>query len=284
MADVFLDNQGINYVVKTLEGKLWLYTYNGNVWEQDSNSHHKLNCKIRGEIRPFLYEFLNAIQKKYNDEIAALDPQEDRKAIEFLEKAKAADMKMVQALIIQICNAGKVKGIAEVVLQKLACRDFEAVEFDTNGYIFTFKNKCFCLKTFQEIKTNREDYILTTTGYKYEESTDKSKKELDELLDKIFPDEEVKDHYIKVMCSALYGVRLEKFFIANGNGGNGKGVINELLGDTLGNYYYKGNSESFTKPLKEGNNPQIANMHNKRLVIIQEIESDNKILICVILE
>ena len=156
MADVFLDNQGINYVVKTLEGKLWLYTYNGNVWEQDSNSHHKLNCKIRGEIRPFLYEFLNAIQKKYNDEIAALDPQEDRKAIEFLEKAKAADMKMVQALIIQICNAGKVKGIAEVVLQKLACRDFEAVEFDTNGYIFTFKNKCFCLKTFQEIKTNRE--------------------------------------------------------------------------------------------------------------------------------
>ena len=276
LADVFLDNQGINYVVKTLEGKLWLYTYNGNVWEQDSNSHHKLNCKIRGEIRPFLYEFLNAIQKKYNDEIAALDPQEDRKAIEFLEKAKAADMKMVQALIIQICNAGKVKGIAEVVLQKLACRDFEAVEFDTNGYIFTFKNKCFCLKTFQEIKTNREDYILTTTGYKYEESTDKSKKELDELLDKIFPDEEVKDHYIKVMCSALYGVRLEKFFIANGNGGNGKGVINELLGDTLGNYYYKGNSESFTKPLKEGNNPQIANMHNKRLVIIQEIESDNK--------
>jgi phage/plasmid-associated DNA primase len=78
------------------------------------------------------------------------------------------------------------------------------------------------------------------------------------------------------MCSALYGVRLEKFFIAHGNGGNGKGVINELLGETLGNYYYKGNSESFTKPLKEGNNPQVANMHNKRLVIIQEVESDNK--------
>ena len=276
LADVFLDNQGINYVVKTLEGKIWLYTYNGNVWEQDSNSHHKLNCKIRTEIRLFLYQFINAIQKKYNDEIATLDPEKDKKQIAFLEKAKAADLLLIQSLIIKICNAGKVKGIAEVVLQKLACRDFEEIEFDKNGLIFAFKNKCFCLKTFKEITTTREDYVLTTTRYKYEKSNDDQLKKLDKIINTIFPTQEVKDHYIKVMCSALYGVRLEKFFIANGNGGNGKGVINELLGETLGNYYYKGNSESFTKPLKEGNNPQVANMHNKRLVIIQEAESENK--------
>lgn len=273
LADIFLDNEGINYVVKTLEGKLWLYTYNGNIWTQDSNSHHQLNCKIRSEIRSYLYKLSEQLKIKYDNDISH---ETDKKKEEYLQKAKAQDLGKIQEYILKVCNAGKVKGITEVVLQKLACRDFDDIEFDKNGYIFTFKNKCFCLKTFEEITTNREDYILTTTGYKHEISTKKQLKELDELLDSIFPNEEVKDHYIKVMCSALYGVRLEKFFIANGSGGNGKGVINELLGDTLGNYYYKGNSESFTKPLKEGNNPQVANMHNKRLVIIQEIESDNK--------
>tara|TARA_Y100000114_G_C11762694_1_gene330821 strand:- start:1666 stop:4233 length:2568 start_codon:yes stop_codon:yes gene_type:complete len=273
LADIFLENEGINYVVKTLEGKLWLYTYNGNVWTQDSNSHHQLNCKIRSEIRSYLYKINEAISKKYDNEIASCN---DEERIEYLQQKKASDFITVQNYIIKVCGASKVKGIAEVVLQKLACRDFDEIEFDKNGYIFTFKNKCFCLKTFEEIKTNREDYILTTTGYKHVTSSKAEKEELDNLLNTIFPNKEVKDHYIKVMCSALYGVRLEKFFIANGNGGNGKGVINELLGETLGNYYYKGNSESFTKPLKEGNNPQVANMHNKRLVIIQEVESDNK--------
>jgi len=273
LADVFLENEGINYVVKSNEGKLWLYTYNGNVWTQDSNYHHQLNCKIRSEIRNYLYKLSEELKKKYDNEISHTT---EKKQEEYLQKSKALDLGKIQDYILKVCNAGKVKGIAEVVLQKLACRDFDEIEFDKNGYIYTFKNKCFCLKTFQEIKTNREDYILTTTGYKYEHSTKAEKEELDNLLNTIFPNQEVKEHYIKVMCSALYGVRLEKFFIANGNGGNGKGVINELLGETLGNYYYKGNSESFTKPLKEGNNPQVANMHNKRLVIIQEIESDNK--------
>ena len=273
LADIFLENEGINYVVKTLEGKLWLYTYNGNVWTQDSNSHHQLNCKIRSDIRNYLYEMNLSVRSKYDAEI---DATEDEKQKEYLQKEKAKACKTINSILIMVCNAGKVKGIAEVVLQKLACRDFDEIEFDKNGYIYTFKNTCFCLKEFKEIKTNREDFILTTTGYKYQSSTTEQKKELDKLINTIFPNNEVKEHYIKVMCSALYGVRLEKFFIANGNGGNGKGVINELLGDTLGNYYYKGNSESFTKPLKEGNNPQVANMNNKRLVIIQEVEADNK--------
>ena len=273
LADVFLENQGINYVAKTLEGKLSLYNYDGNVWAQDTNQYHKLNNKVRQEIRTWLYKLLDALILKYDKQ---LNETEDKKQKEYLEKQKAFSVKYVNAIILKICNASKVKGVVDVFIQKLSALDFSHVEFDQNGYLFTFKNKCFCLKDFKEITTNREDFILTTSGYAHEKSSQESLQELDALLDTIFPNKEVKDHYLKVMCTSLYGVRLEKFFIANGNGGNGKGVVNELLGDTLGNYYYKGNSESFTKPLKEGNNPQIANMHNKRLVVIQEIESDNK--------
>ena len=273
LADVFLENQGINYVAKTLEGKLSLYNYNGVIWVQDTNQYHILNNKVRQETRTFLYKLLESITVKYDKELANTS---DKEKIEYLEKTKAGSLQFVNNIIIKVCNAGKVKGISEVFIQKLAGLDFSHVEFDNNGYLYTFKNKCFCLKEFKQITTNREDYILTTTGYLHEESTEKQLEKLDNLINSIFPTPEVKQYYLNVMCTALYGVRMEMFFIANGNGGNGKGVINELLGDTLGNYYYKGNSESFTKPLKEGNNPQIANMHKKRLVVIQEIESDNK--------
>ena len=273
LANIFLENQGINYVAKINEGKLGLFNYNGNIWVQDTNAHHTLNNKVRQEVRTYLYKCIEVVGEKYNKKI---HETEEKKQKEYLEKEKAYMLKSINEIIIKVCNAGKVKGISEVFLQKLAGMDFSHVEFDSNGYIFTFKNKCFCLKEFKEITTNREDYILTTCGYIHEESTEEELFELNTLIDSIFPTNEIKEHYIKIMCSALYGVRLEKFFIANGNGGNGKGVINELLSFALGNYYYKGNSESFTKPLKEGNNPQIANMNNKRLIVIQEVESEGK--------
>ena len=39
-----------------------------------------------------------------------------------------------------------------------------------------------------------------------------------------------------VLATALYGKTLEKFTVANGSGGNGKGMLNELMMFTMGDY------------------------------------------------
>ena len=50
-----------------------------------------------------------------------------------------------------------------------------------------------------------------------------------ELIDSIMPVKEERDLLLQIMCTALDGKCLEKFVIFNGGGGNGKGVIDDLL-------------------------------------------------------
>ena len=69
---------------------------------------------------------------------------------------------------------------------------------------------------------------------------------------------------------------LEKFVIASGSGGNGKGVINELALDLFGQYGYVLNNTVLLRPLGSGPNPEIANLHNKRFVISREPNSKYK--------
>jgi phage/plasmid-associated DNA primase len=79
------------------------------------------------------------------------------------------------------------------------------------------------------------------------------------------------------LSTGLQGQTLEKFIVANGSGGNGKGVINELALSTFGNYGYVLPSNVLLNPLKTGSNPEVANLKYKRLVIAREPDSQFKI-------
>ena len=82
---------------------------------------------------------------------------------------------------------------------------------------------------------------------------------------------------MSVLSSGLQGKNLEKFIIASGCGGNGKGVINELALECFGHYGYVLNNNVLLRPMKEGPNPEKANLHNKRFVISREPNSNYKI-------
>ncbi len=145
------------------------------------------------------------------------------------------------------------------------------IEFDKECYLFTFENKIYDLRIGQFIQPTPEYYISLTCGYNYKETDEtENKKELHKLLNSIFPDEDLKTLYLTILSTGLDGIPLEKFILANGSGGNGKGVLNELMQYMMGNYAYTLPSEILLKPLKTGNNPEVANMNNKRLVIARE--------------
>jgi len=182
-------------------------------------------------------------------------------------------------------SSNKTSNITTKIKQHLSVRDFENITFDNNPYIFCFKNYVYDLKTHNKISSTREDYILTYLDYDYEPLEEDKFKTLDKLIDTIFPDKEIKDNYLHYMATCLYGETIEKFIIANGSGGNGKGVINELLMKMLNNYGYTGNNSVLLQPMKDGGNPAIANMHKKRCVIFREPEAEkSKLNISVIKE
>jgi len=114
-------------------------------------------------------------------------------------------------------------------------------------------------------------YIIQNTEYDYIKSTEEQLQQMEKIFNDIFPIIETKKCYLSIMFSALTGIRLEKFILANGEGRNGKGVLNELLRALLGNKYsYKGNITTLTEKIKDGANPGIANLNKMRLIIFSE--------------
>lgn len=102
------------------------------------------------------------------------------------------------------------------------------------------------------------------------EATQEQIDKLRKLIDTIFPLEDEKTLYMTILATTLCGIPMEKFIVANGCGGNGKGVINELTAAMLGNYYYTCSNGILLNPLKTGPNPELANMKDKRMVVYRE--------------
>jgi len=60
---------------------------------------------------------------------------------------------------------------------------------------------------------------------------------LNEIYTQIFPDDEIRNYFFIVNSTALTGKNIEKLFVYNGAGRNGKGVHDELMEVVIGSYF-----------------------------------------------
>ena len=153
------------------------------------------------------------------------------------------------------------------------------IEFEQNKYIVCFNNVSFDIRTGESCRACREDYMYITTGYDWIEPTTQELKTVHDLINTIFPIEEEKKLYLSILSTGLLGETLQKFILANGCGGNGKGTLNDLFMSSIGNYGYHAHNQILLKPIKEGANPEVANMQHRRFVIYREpdTEGDSRI-------
>lgn len=151
--------------------------------------------------------------------------------------------------------------------------------FDKQHHIFAFKNVLFNLNTNEKIDFDKKHYITINNKKDYIEPTQEEMDSIHEIFVSIFPDPEILKCYLSILRYGLSGIRLEKIIIANGNGRNGKGLLNEMMEYLLGtDYFYKAPIDLFTKEVNMiGANPQVASLHNKRFVLATE-PADNKSL------
>ena len=151
----------------------------------------------------------------------------------------------------------------------------DEIKFDEHNYLYAFNNKIFDLKESKFIEPKPEYYISLTCGYDFiHQDETENKKVIDELIKSIFPDEDIRDLYLTILSTGLDGIPLEKFILANGSGGNGKGLLNEFVMNLLGNYAYVLPVNILLNDLKNGSNPELANMNKKRLVLSREPDSN----------
>ena len=173
--------------------------------------------------------------------------------------------------------------------------------FDNNPDLIGFKNGVWdnieeCFRPYRF-----DDFVSWSCGwdftpcmkgmkFKIQDDDDLVDKEVEEHIDedrieavkavfeKVFPIEDVRYLVMHILASGLVGKPIEKFFVFNGSGRNGKGVINEMMEWCLGDYFTYVSPLILTENQKNksssGTNPELAKIHKKRYVVLKEPSKD----------
>ena len=248
------------YRDKFLHNNKTLYTWNGTYWKKDDSDYSSLSMFVDQEFAKQLHCYgAEQYKRHYGDE-------------RMLERVKKFQRKAPS-----VRKNGFRKGLVNDICMRVT-DDF--VEFNTNHYDFVFENAVFDLSTRQMKGANPLDYNNRSCGYKFEVCDEKIERELGAIIDTIFPKMHMKDHYMEILATGLCGDLIEKCFIANGAGGNGKGVLNTLCLKTMGGYGDKLAPAVLLKEIGEGANPAVANLDGCRFVLSSEPQANKSINGC----
>ncbi len=244
------------------------YCFNGVYWQrEDKKNLYSLNNFVSGSYFDGLFTELHMFEVS---ELKKASSAEDKETV--IKKFNG-----IRGQLSSLKNYDRRQKYISDILMKLNNDD---IKFDENPYLFAFNNKIYDLEQNKFIEPNAKQYISLTTGYNWIENVDESAniKEVNKLIDTIFPDVEIKRLYLTILATGLDGKACEKFVVANGTGGNGKGLLHEFVFSLLGNYAYILPSDVLMRPIKgDGVNVQIANMDRKRLIVAREPDSKYKI-------
>ena len=156
--------------------------------------------------------------------------------------------------------------VRQLVVEQLQAYSLPTDPFDRKHHLFCFTNATFDLHLGTFVPISKFDFCQMNCGRPWIEPTDAQRKKVAALFESIFPREEIRRCYISVLKSGFSGTRPEYFVLANGGGRNGKGVVDEQQSYTVGNYGAEGHLALLTKPIKDGPNPEAANLHRKRFI------------------
>ena len=237
---------GHKFVYKKIGGNYILYCYNGKYWETDDVIFKRT---VSNELHDFLKTLL--IDVYWNSK----------------------EFHQIKSRLNKLKNIEYKKKLLETY-REIGVND--EIKFDGKFNLLGFNNFVYDMETDDIREYKYEDYVSITTGYDWQEPTYEEMQTMTRLIELVMPIESERDAYLQILCTALSGKCLEKFIIFNGSGGNGKGMINDLLLLALGDYAMIGNNGILFEQSKTGSNPEKANLHKKRLVIFREPPEKNR--------
>ena len=153
-----------------------------------------------------------------------------------------------------------------------------SIKWNSDPYLFAFENCIFDIQTKKQVPSCREQYINQSCGYDFDHNYDMTRvDELKALIQSILPSNEVREYYLAKQSTSITQEHPQYIFIQTGTGSNGKSILTDLTQYTLGDYGYKLPSTFLQKPFKEGANPEVANLRNKRGVWCSEPHADMRL-------
>lgn len=237
---------GFKFVYKQCGDKYKLYCYNDKYWQTD-------DILLRQCIGNDLYDFLKTT------------------LIEVYWNSK--DFNILKSKIEKLKSMSYKKEIVETYKEYGLNND---IKFDDKWWLFGFNNMVYDMEDCKFREYRYDDYVSITCGYDWREPTDEEIKTMNNLIDSIMPIKDERDAYLQILCTGIDGRCCEKLIIQNGFGGNGKGMINDIMLMAIGSYGILANNAILFEKAKTGSNPEKANLHKKRYAIFREPPEKNK--------
>ena len=125
-------------------------------------------------------------------------------------------------------------------MEQLRAYALQTDPFDRKHHLFCFTNATFDLNAGAFVVQSKFDYCMTNCGRPWIEPSEAQRTKVAALFESIHPDAEIRRGYISVLKSGFSGTRPENFTLANGDGRNGKGVLNENAAYCAGKYAAEG--------------------------------------------
>jgi hypothetical protein len=225
-----------------------LYCYNGRYWENNI-------VKLREFIGQELYEFLKNLLTEVYWHSLGRDFQSYKDKLDRLNNFKFKN---------------------EIIDTYKEFNSREDIEFDNKWWLFGFNDVVYDMNTCTFRDYEYDDYITITANYKWREPTEAEMTRMWDFIKCIMPVDDEREAFLTILATGIDGRCTEKFIIFNGSGGNGKGVINDIMLAMLGSYGMIGNNGMLFEPSKMGSNPEKANLHRKRYVVFREPPAKKK--------
>ena len=237
--------------VKSLYGDDWLYCGNIKSWfKWDGQRWHESDgSELTGSMVK-TFRLMKAMAAK-------LDFDDDKIRDKYI------------AFFIKSCNARNIQNAKNIFADLV---NTDAAMFDSNSNLLNMPDGSYDLLTGELHPHRREDLITQMTGCSA--STDYHGSLWEKTLIEIIPDADTRETFQRFAGYCLSGdISEEKFIIAYGEGGKGKGTLLETISAAMGDYATQIPVEVILKG-KTGNGEapaaQLLNLRGKRLALCSE--------------
>lgn len=148
---------------------------------------------------------------------------------------------------------------------------------DSNNNLLAFNNMLFDFKYNRFRSIDKTDYICNHINYPAPTNKNLTiRQELMSLFKSIFDKEDIVNYFLDTIAFSCFTNEREKLYLWSGSGGNGKGLLLNLISKAFNNYFYIPDSQFLTTKYKSGSsNPSLYNVANKKLVMVSEPEGDD---------
>lgn len=252
----------------------WYALQPNNAWRHyDKQTPSGLKRQIADTFQTLTMDTKRAIMTKHAKVSAEITDNDKQKEL----------TKALMKTIDTIHKAYKMFGSSEfcngVIAFLPSCYDDPDLEekMDMNRYVFAFTDGLYDLNECKFRPIRPDDMVSTTTNYAYpKQSNAETRDQITTFLRGLFENDAVTKYLLNVLSSCLLGYnRWEEFYVFTGSGGNGKGVISELLTSAFGQHYLTVENSLFTKARDRTDQPipALVEARSKRIMMTTEPET-----------